>query len=494
MALNRSIDNGKSVAASDVQPDDPRSDFYLELARLSAASWRQRRLARYMRLGATGIADLVAGFVSSLLLLGPLDPKLPVDVAGEVSISYRSATFVIIPFWLVSLALVGGYQRRAFLTITDEWLALIKSVLVLFFGFALFEFATKAEFSRGFTGRLVVTYLVAGAISRSLFRPLTRIRPRVLLLGDEQHLADARGSLSEDGRLEIVASLALNPNNVQSAQIVSLFSRIARSEVNTVIIVGGIGDDQAVSNALIALDVLHCDILAVPDATPTPTAGGSAVVLGNNLLVRIGPTPSHRFVLLKWLLDRVGALVLLVVLSPLLVAIAIGVRISSSGPALFRQSRVGRAGRPFKVVKFRTMRPDAEQLLHSEGLWDLYVASGFKLPAEVDPRITTIGRVLRSTSLDELPQLVNVLLGSMSLIGPRPIVPPELALYESLAPIYLGMRPGLSGLWQVSGRSDIGFPERAYLDREYFIRQCLQLDIQIAFRTIAVVMQRRGAY
>ena len=440
------------------------------------------------------IADVVAGVVSSLLLLGPLDPKLPVDVAGEVLVSYRTATFAIIPLWLVSLAIVGAYQRRAFLTISEEWISLLKTVMVMFFSLALFEFATKAEFSRGFTGRLVITYFVIGALARAVFRPLTRIRPRILLLGDRAHLDQTSNTLSADGPVEIVDAFAVQSSNSDSTQIVSLFSRIARSEVNTVVVVGGIGQDQALSNALIALDVLHCDILAVPDASPTQSASGSAVVLGNDLLVRIGPSPSPRFELLKWILDRVGALVLIILLSPLVGALAVGVRLSSKGPAFFRQSRVGRGGKPFKVVKFRTMRPDAEQLLHTEGLWDLYVESGFKLPPEQDPRVTKIGRVLRATSLDEIPQLLNVLVGSMSLIGPRPIVPPELALYESLAPIYLGMRPGLSGLWQVSGRSDIGFPQRAYLDREYFIRQCMQLDAQIAFRTVAAVLKRRGAY
>jgi lipopolysaccharide/colanic/teichoic acid biosynthesis glycosyltransferase len=192
------------------------------------------------------------------------------------------------------------------------------------------------------------------------------------------------------------------------------------------------------------------------------------------------------------MLDRGLALIGLIIMFPVMVTIAVLVR-RDGGPAMFRQVRVGRNGRPFRIWKFRTMSPDAEQRLHDEGLYERYVANGFKLPADEDPRITRIGRWLRSTSLDELPQLVNVLVGSMSLVGPRPVVPAELELYGSLRRAYVSLRPGLTGYWQANGRSDVGFPERAVIDSYYYDHQSLRLDLRILARTLGAVITRRGA-
>jgi lipopolysaccharide/colanic/teichoic acid biosynthesis glycosyltransferase len=174
--------------------------------------------------------------------------------------------------------------------------------------------------------------------------------------------------------------------------------------------------------------------------------------------------------------------------------VALAVRITSPGPILFRQQRLGRSGRKIPVLKFRTMVVDAEERLRSQGLWDHYVECGYKLPADEDCRITPVGRFLRKTSLDELPQLFNVLRGDMSLVGPRPIVPDELRCYGALAHCYLSVRPGITGLWQITGRSTIGFPERAQIDDEYYRRRSLAADLRILARTPAVVLRCTGAY
>jgi exopolysaccharide production protein ExoY len=197
---------------------------------------------------------------------------------------------------------------------------------------------------------------------------------------------------------------------------------------------------------------------------------------------------------LKAAADRVLAAVALLVMVPVLLAVAVAVKLSSPGPVLFRQTRVGRGSSQLKVLKFRTMVPNAEALLHEHGLWDRYVANGFKLPAAEDPRITRVGRFLRKTSLDELPQFVNVLKGEMSFVGPRPVVPTELDQYGSLAHCYLRVRPGITGLWQVTGRSTIGFPERADLDAEYYRTRSLATDLRILARTPLVVLRCTGAY
>ncbi len=198
---------------------------------------------------------------------------------------------------------------------------------------------------------------------------------------------------------------------------------------------------------------------------------------------------------LKRSFDLVGALTLLVVLSPLLLGISLWI-LASGGSPLYRHRRIGRGGQHFACLKFRSMRPDAEQvlqhLLASDAAARAEWARDFKL--KDDPRITRIGRVLRRTSLDELPQLWNVVLGDMSLVGPRPIIDDELARYGEQASLYLEVRPGITGLWQVSGRNDTDYTERVALDSWYVQNWSLWYDIIILFQTVDTVLARRGAY
>jgi len=194
------------------------------------------------------------------------------------------------------------------------------------------------------------------------------------------------------------------------------------------------------------------------------------------------------------LLDIVGAAVLLAVLAPLLAAVALLVRWTGGRPIIHVQQRVGRGGRLFPLYKFRSMVVDAEDRVRaSAAAYERYVASNFKLPSDEDDRVTPLGRVLRRTSLDELPQLWNVLRGDMSLVGPRAVVPEEVAEYGSYANMLLRVKPGLTGLWQVTGRSWIGYPERARIDLQYVARRGLREDLRILLRTLPAVLQQRGA-
>ncbi len=194
---------------------------------------------------------------------------------------------------------------------------------------------------------------------------------------------------------------------------------------------------------------------------------------------------------LKRGIDLLGAAALLVVLSPLLLATAAAIRLTDGGPVLFRQERVGRYGRRFTMYKFRSMVPDAEQ--RQSALAHLNEMSGpaFKLAA--DPRITTVGRWLRRSSIDELPQLWNVLRGEMSLVGPRPPLPGEVARYLRWQRRRLSMKPGLTCIWQVSGRNHLDFDTWIRLDLEYIDNWSLGLDLKLLMRTIPVVLTGYGA-
>lgn len=196
----------------------------------------------------------------------------------------------------------------------------------------------------------------------------------------------------------------------------------------------------------------------------------------------------------KRALDVCGACVALVLASPVLFIVAVAVRIDSRGPAFFSHDRLGLYGRRFRMLKFRTMRVGAEEekvrLSHLNRTDDSRL---FKIPA--DPRITRIGKLLRRWSVDELPQLFNILRGEMSFVGPRPFFEEDLARYEDRHFARLMVKPGLTGLWQVTGRSDIvDFEEVVRLDRRYIESWSLALDARILLRTIPAVMQRRGAY
>ena len=190
--------------------------------------------------------------------------------------------------------------------------------------------------------------------------------------------------------------------------------------------------------------------------------------------------------LVKGAIDRVLALVLAVLALPLLVIATLLIVIDDRGPVLHRQERVGRSGRTFGMWKLRTMRISPLDTDGPDG------ASAAKLPD--DPRVTRAGRLLRRFSLDELPQLLNVIGGSMSLVGPRPYLPSELGLIPAGAEFHLSVKPGMTGLWQVSGRADLSLPERIRLDTDYVEHWSLLLDARIMARTIPAVLSGRGAY
>ncbi|HEX6499406.1 MAG TPA: sugar transferase [Micromonosporaceae bacterium] len=196
--------------------------------------------------------------------------------------------------------------------------------------------------------------------------------------------------------------------------------------------------------------------------------------------------------LAKLVLDKVLAALALVLLMPVLVAIAIAVRRDSPGPVIFRQTRIGLHGRPFTVFKFRSMVVGAERLLAD--LATVNETDGPLFKMRDDPRVTRVGRVLRRWSLDELPQLVNVLRGEMSLVGPRPPLPHEVARYDGDVRRRLLVRPGLTGLWQVSGRSDLAWRDGVRLDLYYVENWSIATDLVILWQTVGAVLRRRGAY
>ncbi|MDA2378802.1 sugar transferase [Bacillus cereus] len=206
--------------------------------------------------------------------------------------------------------------------------------------------------------------------------------------------------------------------------------------------------------------------------------------------------PSMIYLCSKRVMDLIGAIVGLIVFSPIFVLISIFYMWGDNkGPVFFKQVRMGKNGEKFYIYKFRSMIVNAEEKLkENELLYKKYVANNYKLEPNEDPRITKLGQFLRKTSLDELPQFINVLKGNMSLVGPRPVVKEELKEYGHREREFLSVKPGITGYWQVSGRSDVGYPERVDLELHYVDNASLYFDIKIIIFTVINVILRKGAY
>jgi exopolysaccharide biosynthesis polyprenyl glycosylphosphotransferase len=194
----------------------------------------------------------------------------------------------------------------------------------------------------------------------------------------------------------------------------------------------------------------------------------------------------------KRVIDIIGATIFFLLFAIPLIFIASAIKIDSKGPVIFRQTRVGKNGKPFTFYKFRSMYLDADERINQ--LLEFNETNGATFKMKNDPRVTRVGRILRRTSIDEIPQLFNILTGKMSLVGPRPGLPREVARYEQWQHRRLEITPGLTGLWQVSGRSSIGFEEMTKLDIYYVDHYSLILDIKILVYTVVTVLNGTGAY
>ncbi|WP_342746411.1 sugar transferase [Streptomyces monashensis] len=243
-----------------------------------------------------------------------------------------------------------------------------------------------------------------------------------------------------------------------------------------------------------ALHDRGCPLVVLPGIVDVARRRLRATSAAGLTMLQIGAPPLRHDVpaLFKAVVDRVGALLLIVLLSPLLLLVGLSVRLGSPGPALYRQTRVGRHNRHFSMVKFRTMVVGADRLRSQ--LEEANENDGHMFKMRRDPRVTPVGRFLRRYSLDELPQLLNVLLGHMSLVGPRPPLPEEVDKYNLVERRRLTVKPGLTGLWQVSGRANLSWNETVALDLRYIDNWSLAGDVTVMARTVRAVLNGQGAY
>lgn len=341
---------------------------------------------------------------------------------------------------------------------------------------------------------------------RPLVSSLVGTRERVLILGSGVVARRVVDVIRREPRyrLEIVGVLDDEPGESLGVPVIGrvrdLPWLLERTEVDRVVVAFSRISDHDVSDILRSCDKHGVELDVVPrlfdvvGPQPATRSLGGLPMLG---VSGRSDKPVQRF--LKRSSDFLVAGLLLLIASPVLIAIALAVKLGDGGPIFFRQVRVGQHGRLFHCLKFRTMVVDAEKLeadhakLIKSGDADIEeVVRGLKGEGR-DPRITRVGDILRRTSLDELPQLWNVLVGEMSLVGPRPLRPFEVEALKGWQMTRQSVRPGITGLWQVLGRSDIDWAERMQLDYDYARHWSLALDVEILFKTVRVVLLRRGA-
>ena len=322
--------------------------------------------------------------------------------------------------------------------------------------------------------------------------PAQATQRRIIVIGtpsDVPRALEHRAVTS--GRFTVDAILAIDPDTDDVREIgTRLLETMREHQAEAVLIAGPVGRDVMRTIADLAL-IRNCELLAVIPTEVLAEHEPIVVWTGDSPLIQLTPQPWQRWQLTaKRVVDVVMSVAGLIVMAPVLALLALLISLESPGAPLFEHERVGFRGRRFKCLKLRTMRVDAEEVLkHDPQLHAEYVANHFKIPEHRDPRTTTLGRLLRRTSLDEVPQLWNVLRGEMSIVGPRPVVEEELAIYGTGAELLLSVRPGITGAWAVNGRHDVGYPERCTIELSYVRNWQLTADFGIALKTVRVLFQ-----
>ncbi|MFE3448388.1 sugar transferase [Nonomuraea sp. NPDC059194] len=421
---------------------------------------------------------------------------------------YIVASLALPPVWVCAVALNRVYEPRLIGIGSEEFRRIVRCGLALTAAMAICAYATKTEVARGYVVlalplTTVLTVLCRYGLRRALHRRRAagQCMRKVVAVGHAAGVAElvTRFRRERYHGMEVVA--ACLPEDSREREVGGV--PVAGGFGDVPLVVAQLGADTVAVLACQEMDGValrrlawrlertHTELVVAPAlmevAGPRTTIRPAA---GMPLLHVEHPELAGARQLVKNVFDRLVALVLLVLGTPLLLAVALAVRLDSPGPALFRQTRVGRDGRVFTIVKFRTMRHDAERL-KVELVSDV---DGLLFKVRNDPRVTVLGALMRRHSLDELPQLINVLLGHMSLVGPRPPLPEEVARYGDDVRRRLLVRPGLTGLWQVSGRSDLSWEESVRLDLRYVENWSLMLDLQILWKTWSAVARGQGAY
>lgn len=422
---------------------------------------------------------------------------------------YLPVLVLVVIVFLCVFFISGLYQQIRSISYLKETINILKaSILGVLLTFAL-AFCLKL----GFVSRSLLFLFWFLAI---LYLPIIRIVLRYFLASlylkgynSQQVLIVGKGELAEK------VSIALSKHPELGFQIIGFIDEGGNSEkasrvqtrgtindlpdilhekiVDEVVFAVPIEDCARMTEAIKLCEVEGIKVRIVADLFERTIARAKVDDLDGIPIITLETVPAQELAIaVKKVLDVIVSFLSLIILTPLFAIIAILIKIDSLGPVFFRQERIGQNGRRFTLLKFRSMIEKAEQI--KEQLQRLNETSGPVFKMRDDPRITKIGRFLRKTSLDELPQFINVLKGEMSLVGPRPPLPDEVTQYKNWQRRRLSIKPGITCIWQVSGRSDVSFEKWMEMDMEYIDNWSLGLDMKILLKTIWVVLHGKGSY
>ena len=460
---------------------------------------------------------VVAGASITAVALRQWVPFLPSANDAE-RLVLPVAPFIVLG-WLIALALGGAYRPRHWGVGVQEYRQVLNSSLMFLMGLGFSAFILGYPLSRGFVAILLAVGVPALLIGRvTIRRALQHLRRTgrhcvpTLVVGDQGAVEDVVTVLRREtwlgytpvGLVATPDEDSIDPSTGEAPEVPEvpevgtledLISVIDRTGAQAVIFTtGSVRRGREFNEMARRLEGHHAEMIVVPAMTDVSSDRIHVTPVAGLPLMHVGKPQAERSLrLTKRLFDLAMATLLLVLLSPLMIATALAVKLSDGGPVLFKQRRVGRGGVPFEVLKFRSMVPDAERI-RAEQLEAHNESDGALFKMRQDPRVTRLGRFIRRFSIDELPQLFNVLRGEMSLIGPRPALEREVQQYQIHVRRRLDVRPGMIGLWQVSGRSDLDWDDTVRLDLYYVDNWSLIQDVVILLRTFRAVVSSRGAY
>jgi exopolysaccharide biosynthesis polyprenyl glycosylphosphotransferase len=468
----------------------------------------------YLTQTALAVDVLTIGLAGALAAVGR-DWVFAVGPDDTVSTTLTIAGPAMMLLWLASIAVAGGYSKDLFGAGTDEYKVVLHASVAAAAIVGISCFLMKVDLSRGFfllgfgigiPLLLVERYALRQALHRA--RRNGALLQRVIIAGTPAHIDEIAQVLRREAWLgyTVVGALTTDPTTGEATDAETpcgipllgrtddLVAAVADLAPDVVFFADGASGCGARMRRIVwELEAHDVQVVVAPSVADIsgervrvrPVGGLPLIHIEQPRAVQAGRWAKRTF-------DLAGSLALLVLFAPLMLVAAARIRWHDGGPVFFRQVRVGRDGTTFPCLKFRTMVVDAEARLAVLQAETGFTYGLFKM--KNDPRITPPGRWLRRFSLDELPQLFNVVRGDMSLIGPRPALPSEAAAYEPDGVRRLRVRPGMTGLWQVSGRSDLSYEEAVRLDMFYVDNWSMIQDLTILLRTLGAVLRARGAY
>lgn len=437
-------------------------------------------------------------------------------VSEVYAIEYIWGVITIVPLWIATFALLGLYRMAIYDRRLQEWSRIAAGSFIGVLLILGWEFVTGNSL---LPARLVAVYALIGAflllvLEREFFRWLrSRLfrygigTSRVLLVGSSSAVADLAGNLADTKKsgYEVVAiagpkaALPKNLNVLHYSQVESALKFIDSDHITT-IIQTDLYDDQARNQKILsAAQARHISYNFIPGEPEFYSGKNTVDVFLGYPMISVSQTPLTGWgEIVKLIFDTVLSFIAIVLLSPVFLTLIILQKILNPGPIFYVSKRLSRFSEPVQLIKFRSMsakygKKDAAEEFRDMGRDDLAKEYETNRKVADDPRITRFGKFLRDTSLDELPQLFNVLKGDLSLVGPRPILPQEAKFNKNKTALLHSVKSGVTGLWQVSGRSNLSFEDRIELELFYAQNWSFWLDIKILFKTIAVVVRKDGA-